>query len=183
MYIVKYELFILICLSLLLQAFLLPMCEAAAMRKVVRVYQEWISMEDKPVFMKEPEEGPYPIATGSSMDSGSQLGDKEDEVRKNQKQALWCSIINGPCEKISSSPSPHLYSINTTFSKPHISIFSFEKFVKFLQKHRRRDTTVSEACEELSVFILFVFQGMNKVIESELLEYSVHAGVQTTLQV
>ncbi|XP_008300279.1 ral GTPase-activating protein subunit alpha-1 isoform X4 [Stegastes partitus] len=86
------------------QAFLLPMCEAAAMRKVVRVYQEWISMEDKPVFMKEPEEGPYPIATGGSLDSGSQLGDKEDE-------------------------------------------------------------------------------GMNKVIDSELLEYSVHAGVQTTLQV
>uniref|UniRef100_A0A665WD35 Ral GTPase activating protein, alpha subunit 1 (catalytic) n=1 Tax=Echeneis naucrates TaxID=173247 RepID=A0A665WD35_ECHNA len=86
------------------QAFLLPMCEAAAMRKVVRVYQEWISMEDKPVFMKEPEEGPYPIATGGSMDSGSQLGDKEDE-------------------------------------------------------------------------------GINKVIDSELLEYSVHAGVQTTLQV
>lgn len=57
------------------------MCEAAAMRKVVRVYQEWISMEDKPVFMKEPEEGPYPIATASSLDSGSQLGDKEDEVR------------------------------------------------------------------------------------------------------
>ncbi|XP_041810535.1 ral GTPase-activating protein subunit alpha-1 isoform X1 [Chelmon rostratus] len=86
------------------QAFLLPMCEAAAMRKVVRVYQEWISMEDRPVFMKEPEEGPYPIATGGSLDSGSQLGDKEDE-------------------------------------------------------------------------------GMNKVIDSELLEYSVHAGVQTTLQV
>uniref|UniRef100_A0A7N6BD13 Rap-GAP domain-containing protein n=1 Tax=Anabas testudineus TaxID=64144 RepID=A0A7N6BD13_ANATE len=41
------------------QAFLLPMCEAAAMRKVVRVYQEWISMEDKPVFMKEPEEEKY----------------------------------------------------------------------------------------------------------------------------
>uniref|UniRef100_A0A3B4YXY1 Ral GTPase activating protein catalytic alpha subunit 1 n=1 Tax=Stegastes partitus TaxID=144197 RepID=A0A3B4YXY1_9TELE len=93
------------------QAFLLPMCEAAAMRKVVRVYQEWISMEDKPVFMKEPEEGPYPIATGGSLDSGSQLGDKEDEVRN--------------------------------FLKP----------------------------------------GMNKVIDSELLEYSVHAGVQTTLQV
>ncbi|XP_076605059.1 ral GTPase-activating protein subunit alpha-1 isoform X4 [Chaetodon auriga] len=86
------------------QAFLLPMCEAAAMRKVVRVYQEWISMDDKPVFMKEPEEGPYPIATGGSLDSGSQLGDKDDE-------------------------------------------------------------------------------GMNKAIDSELLEYSVHAGVQTTLQV
>ncbi|XP_068573769.1 ral GTPase-activating protein subunit alpha-1 isoform X6 [Cebidichthys violaceus] len=84
------------------QAFLLPMCEAAAMRKVVRVYQEWISMEDRPVFMKEPEEGPYP--TTSSLDSGSQLGDKEDE-------------------------------------------------------------------------------GMSKAVDSELLEYSVHAGVQTTLQV
>ncbi|XP_028993970.1 ral GTPase-activating protein subunit alpha-1 isoform X2 [Betta splendens] len=82
------------------QAFLLPMCEAAAMRKVVRVYQEWISMEDKPVFMKEPEEGPYPIATAGALESGN----KDDE-------------------------------------------------------------------------------GMNKVIDSELLEYSVHAGVQTTLQV
>uniref|UniRef100_A0A8D3DKH7 Ral GTPase activating protein catalytic subunit alpha 1 n=1 Tax=Scophthalmus maximus TaxID=52904 RepID=A0A8D3DKH7_SCOMX len=51
------------------QAFLLPMCEAAAMRKVVRVYQEWLSMEDKPVFMKEPDEGPYPIATAGSLDS------------------------------------------------------------------------------------------------------------------
>lgn len=58
------------------------MCEAAAMRKVVRVYQEWISMEDRPVFMKEPEEGPYPVATGGSLDSGSQLGDKEVEVNK-----------------------------------------------------------------------------------------------------
>ncbi|XP_041827325.1 ral GTPase-activating protein subunit alpha-1 isoform X3 [Melanotaenia boesemani] len=86
------------------QAFLLPMCEAAAMRKVVRVYQEWISMEDKPVFMKEPEEGPYPIPAATSLDAGSQLGDKEEER-------------------------------------------------------------------------------MNKEIDSELLEYSVHAGVQTTLQV
>ncbi|KAJ4938905.1 hypothetical protein JOQ06_028371, partial [Pogonophryne albipinna] len=84
------------------QAFLLPMCEAAAMRKVVRVYQEWIAMEGRPVFMKEPEEGPYP-PTGS-LDSGSQLGEKEDE-------------------------------------------------------------------------------GMNRAVDEELLEYSVHAGVQTTLQV
>ncbi|NWW92872.1 RGPA1 protein, partial [Rhynochetos jubatus] len=38
------------------QAFLLPVCEAAAMRKVVKVYQEWIQQEDKPLFMKEPEE-------------------------------------------------------------------------------------------------------------------------------
>uniref|UniRef100_A0AAX7VE62 Rap-GAP domain-containing protein n=1 Tax=Astatotilapia calliptera TaxID=8154 RepID=A0AAX7VE62_ASTCA len=70
------------------QAFLLPMCEAAAMRKVVRVYQEWISMEDKPVFMKEPEEGPYPIVTATSMDTGSQFGDKDDEVRNFVKSVI-----------------------------------------------------------------------------------------------
>ncbi|XP_054828938.1 ral GTPase-activating protein subunit alpha-1 isoform X5 [Eublepharis macularius] len=38
------------------QAFLLPICEAAAMRKVVKVYQEWIQQEEKPLFMKDPEE-------------------------------------------------------------------------------------------------------------------------------
>ncbi|MEQ2163885.1 hypothetical protein GOODEAATRI_000755 [Goodea atripinnis] len=62
------------------QGLLLPMCEAAAMRKVVRVYQEWISMEDKPVFMKEPNEGPYPIPAATGLETGSQLGDKDDEV-------------------------------------------------------------------------------------------------------
>ncbi|XP_025775087.1 ral GTPase-activating protein subunit alpha-1 [Puma concolor] len=39
-----------------IQAFLLPICEAAAMRKVVKVYQEWIQQEEKPLFMQEPEE-------------------------------------------------------------------------------------------------------------------------------
>ncbi|CAL9686232.1 unnamed protein product [Knipowitschia caucasica] len=77
------------------QAFLLPMCEAAAMRKVVRVYQEWISMEDKPVFMKDPDEGPYPT---------------DHDSRENEEEG-------------------------------------------------------------------------NKDVDSELLEYSVHAGIQTTLQV
>uniref|UniRef100_A0A3P9MF11 Ral GTPase activating protein, alpha subunit 1 (catalytic) n=1 Tax=Oryzias latipes TaxID=8090 RepID=A0A3P9MF11_ORYLA len=89
------------------QAFLLPMCEAAAMRKVVRVYQEWISMEDKPVFMKESEEGPYPVPAPSNLETGSHL---------------------------------------------------------------------------LNTRVLF-FQGMDKDIDRELLEYSVHAGIQTTLQV
>lgn len=69
------------------------MCEAAAMRKVVRVYQEWISTEDRPVFMKEPEEGPYPIATGGSLDSGSQLGDKEDEVRRFLTSAVRSDLL------------------------------------------------------------------------------------------
>ncbi|XP_075804231.1 ral GTPase-activating protein subunit alpha-1 isoform X6 [Microtus pennsylvanicus] len=42
------------------QAFLLPICEAAAMRKVVKVYQEWIQQEEKPLFMQEPDERVLP---------------------------------------------------------------------------------------------------------------------------
>uniref|UniRef100_A0A8C1IQT5 Ral GTPase activating protein, alpha subunit 1 (catalytic) n=1 Tax=Cyprinus carpio TaxID=7962 RepID=A0A8C1IQT5_CYPCA len=59
------------------QAFLLPMCEAAAMRKVVRVYQEWISQQDKPVFMREPEEDQF---TGQLNSTHGQRSDKEEEV-------------------------------------------------------------------------------------------------------
>uniref|UniRef100_A0A8C2CER7 Ral GTPase activating protein, alpha subunit 1 (catalytic) n=1 Tax=Cyprinus carpio TaxID=7962 RepID=A0A8C2CER7_CYPCA len=59
------------------QAFLLPMCEAAAMRKVVRVYQEWISLQDKPVFMREPEEDRF---TGQLDSTHEQRSDKEEEV-------------------------------------------------------------------------------------------------------
>ncbi|XP_072545048.1 ral GTPase-activating protein subunit alpha-1 isoform X1 [Salminus brasiliensis] len=53
------------------QAFLLPMCEAAAMRKVVRVYQEWISQEDKPSFMAEPEEEERFLGQGGAVERGS----------------------------------------------------------------------------------------------------------------
>uniref|UniRef100_A0A671KFV5 Ral GTPase-activating protein subunit alpha-1-like n=1 Tax=Sinocyclocheilus anshuiensis TaxID=1608454 RepID=A0A671KFV5_9TELE len=59
------------------QTFLLPMCEAAAMRKVVRVYQEWISQQDKPVFMREPEEDRF---TGQLDSTHEQRTDKEEEV-------------------------------------------------------------------------------------------------------
>ncbi|XP_078089920.1 ral GTPase-activating protein subunit alpha-1 isoform X9 [Mustelus asterias] len=45
------------------QAFLLPICEAAAMRRVVKVYQEWIQQEEKPVFMKEAEDLGYSPST------------------------------------------------------------------------------------------------------------------------
>ncbi|KAK7905267.1 hypothetical protein WMY93_017874 [Mugilogobius chulae] len=62
------------------QAFLLPMCEAAAMRKVVRVYQEWISMEDKPVFMKDPEEGPYPTDRDSRENENEGNKDVDSEL-------------------------------------------------------------------------------------------------------
>ncbi|XP_042181258.1 ral GTPase-activating protein subunit alpha-1 isoform X2 [Oncorhynchus tshawytscha] len=87
------------------QAFLLPMCEAAVMRKVVRVYQEWFAQEDKPVFLREPEEERFFTTVGG----------------------------------INLEPVP------------------------------QQDAEKEE--------------GVNKVSEKELLEYSVHAGVQPTLQV
>ncbi|XP_026085761.1 ral GTPase-activating protein subunit alpha-1 isoform X7 [Carassius auratus] len=74
------------------QAFLLPMCEAAAMRKVVRVYQEWISQQDKPVFMREPEEDQF---TGQPDSTHEQRTDKEEEdigltVSIHSRNPNWC---------------------------------------------------------------------------------------------
>ncbi|XP_043119759.1 ral GTPase-activating protein subunit alpha-1 isoform X9 [Puntigrus tetrazona] len=74
------------------QAFLLPMCEAAAMRKVVRVYQEWISQQDKPVFMREPEEDRF---TGQLDSTHEQRTDKEEEdigltVSVHNRNPNWC---------------------------------------------------------------------------------------------
>ncbi|XP_078412512.1 ral GTPase-activating protein subunit alpha-2 isoform X4 [Cetorhinus maximus] len=37
------------------QGFLLPTCEASAIKKVVKVYRKWILQENKPPFMAEPE--------------------------------------------------------------------------------------------------------------------------------
>ncbi|XP_078086427.1 ral GTPase-activating protein subunit alpha-2 isoform X4 [Mustelus asterias] len=37
------------------QGFLLPSCEASAIKKVVKVYRKWILQENKPTFMAEPE--------------------------------------------------------------------------------------------------------------------------------
>ncbi|KAG1973126.1 ral GTPase-activating protein subunit alpha-1 [Pimephales promelas] len=74
------------------QAFLLPMCESAAMRKVVRVYQEWISLQDKPVFMREPEEDRF---TGQLDSAHEQRTDKEEEdigltVSVHNQNPNWC---------------------------------------------------------------------------------------------
>ncbi|XP_042599271.1 ral GTPase-activating protein subunit alpha-1-like isoform X8 [Cyprinus carpio] len=79
------------------QAFLLPMCEAAAMRKVVRVYQEWISLQDKPVFMREPEEDRF---TGQLDSTHEQRSDKEEEdigltVSVHSRNPNWCSRNSG----------------------------------------------------------------------------------------
>uniref|UniRef100_A0A8C7U0L1 Ral GTPase activating protein catalytic subunit alpha 1 n=1 Tax=Oncorhynchus mykiss TaxID=8022 RepID=A0A8C7U0L1_ONCMY len=80
------------------QAFLLPMCEAAAMRKVVRVYQEWFAQEDKPLFMREPEEERIFSTAGEvNLEPVTQQGpEKEERVNKvSEKELLEYSVHAG----------------------------------------------------------------------------------------
>uniref|UniRef100_A0A673Y7Q4 Ral GTPase activating protein catalytic subunit alpha 1 n=1 Tax=Salmo trutta TaxID=8032 RepID=A0A673Y7Q4_SALTR len=83
------------------QAFLLPMCEAAAMRKVVRVYQEWFAQEDKPVFMREPEEERFFTTAGvvNLEPVPQQDTEKEEGVRAgallSEKELLEYSVHAG----------------------------------------------------------------------------------------
>ncbi|XP_064514675.1 ral GTPase-activating protein subunit alpha-1 isoform X10 [Pseudopipra pipra] len=71
------------------QAFLLPICEAAAMRKVVKVYQEWIQQEDKPLFMKEPEEMMQctTVDCDENIDHNSSEKGKEREEEKGMNSS------------------------------------------------------------------------------------------------
>ncbi|XP_010581962.1 PREDICTED: ral GTPase-activating protein subunit alpha-1 isoform X3 [Haliaeetus leucocephalus] len=64
------------------QAFLLPICEAAAMRKVVKVYQEWIQQEDKPLFMKEPEE----IMQCTTVDCDQNVADHNSSEKAKERE-------------------------------------------------------------------------------------------------
>uniref|UniRef100_UPI00398F7563 ral GTPase-activating protein subunit alpha-1 isoform X3 n=1 Tax=Pristiophorus japonicus TaxID=55135 RepID=UPI00398F7563 len=71
------------------QAFLLPICEAAAMRRVVKVYQEWIQQEDKPVFMKEAEDLGYSPSTSviNLVSAGEHGGSYPLEKKEQDKMA------------------------------------------------------------------------------------------------
>ncbi|KFP22445.1 Ral GTPase-activating protein subunit alpha-1, partial [Egretta garzetta] len=72
------------------QAFLLPICEAAAMRKVVKVYQEWIQQEDKPLFMKEPEE----ITQCATVDCDeSSVDHNSSEKAKEREEVKYCCHV------------------------------------------------------------------------------------------
>uniref|UniRef100_G1NIS3 Ral GTPase activating protein catalytic subunit alpha 1 n=1 Tax=Meleagris gallopavo TaxID=9103 RepID=G1NIS3_MELGA len=64
------------------QAFLLPICEAAAMRKVVKVYQEWIQQEDKPLFMKESEE----VMQCATVDCGENVVDRSSSEKAKERE-------------------------------------------------------------------------------------------------
>uniref|UniRef100_A0A8D0K5P7 Ral GTPase activating protein catalytic subunit alpha 1 n=1 Tax=Sus scrofa TaxID=9823 RepID=A0A8D0K5P7_PIG len=66
-----------------IQAFLLPICEAAAMRKVVKVYQEWIQQEEKPLFMQEPEEI---VISSSDLPCIDNVTDHDISVEEGEKR-------------------------------------------------------------------------------------------------
>ncbi|ELK33258.1 Ral GTPase-activating protein subunit alpha-1 [Myotis davidii] len=65
------------------QAFLLPICEAAAMRKVVKVYQEWIQQEEKPLFMQEPEEI---VISSSDLPCIDSVADHDISMEEGEKR-------------------------------------------------------------------------------------------------
>ncbi|XP_004436457.1 PREDICTED: ral GTPase-activating protein subunit alpha-1 isoform X11 [Ceratotherium simum simum] len=65
------------------QAFLLPICEAAAMRKVVKVYQEWIQQEEKPLFMQEPEEI---VISSSDLPCIDNVTDQDISMEEGEKR-------------------------------------------------------------------------------------------------
>ncbi|XP_037995655.1 ral GTPase-activating protein subunit alpha-1 isoform X11 [Motacilla alba alba] len=73
------------------QAFLLPICEAAAMRKVVKVYQEWIQQEDKPLFMKEPEE----IIQCTAVDCDENVDHNSSEKGKEREEEKGMNSNHG----------------------------------------------------------------------------------------
>ncbi|KAF5891339.1 ral GTPase-activating protein subunit alpha-1-like, partial [Clarias magur] len=72
------------------QAFLLPMCEAAAMRKVVRVYQEWITQEEKPPFMAEPDEDERYLDPQDPVLGQGPENHHEERVMKDSEMLEYC---------------------------------------------------------------------------------------------
>ncbi|CAH2328382.1 ral GTPase-activating subunit alpha-1 isoform X3 [Pelobates cultripes] len=70
------------------QAFLLPACEAAAMRKVLKVYEQWIKQKEKPLFMQEPEDlaqvGDGEICVDCLEESSSNTEKGKDREEENR---------------------------------------------------------------------------------------------------
>lgn len=59
------------------------------MRKVVKVYQEWIQQEDKPLFMKEPEE----IMQCTTVDCEENVDHNSSEKGKEREEVKYYWLI------------------------------------------------------------------------------------------
>ncbi|XP_029454829.1 ral GTPase-activating protein subunit alpha-1 isoform X5 [Rhinatrema bivittatum] len=68
------------------QAFLLPICDAAAMRKVLKVYEQWIKQKDKPLFMKDPEEFLSLSASDVCIQNQEELDVSEEEKERDEER-------------------------------------------------------------------------------------------------
>ncbi|XP_044127388.1 ral GTPase-activating protein subunit alpha-1 isoform X4 [Bufo gargarizans] len=67
------------------QSFLLPVCEAAAMRKVLKVYEQWIKQKEKPLFMQEPDK-PSALEEGIVISVERQEGSAGTEKGKEREE-------------------------------------------------------------------------------------------------
>uniref|UniRef100_A0A7N8XEV5 Ral GTPase activating protein catalytic subunit alpha 2 n=1 Tax=Mastacembelus armatus TaxID=205130 RepID=A0A7N8XEV5_9TELE len=68
------------------QAFLLPSCEASAIRKVIKVYRKWI-LQEKPIFMKEPDK----TTQADEVDDGSEqiLNPETNSIHGHRRSSSW----------------------------------------------------------------------------------------------
>ncbi|RLW07126.1 hypothetical protein DV515_00004287 [Chloebia gouldiae] len=89
------------------QAFLLPPSDISATRKVVKVYQKWI-LQEKPVFMEEPEK---------KEDGQDAVAPFEDSsVQTDGKHAVW-QLSSEPCGHKRSSSWGRTYSFTSAVSR------------------------------------------------------------------
>jgi hypothetical protein len=69
------------------------------MRKVVKVYQEWIQQEEKPLFMQEPEDTAITCSdipcseTVADHDSAIEDGEKREEVKPSNTCVLSLPVF------------------------------------------------------------------------------------------
>nr|XP_033808419.1 ral GTPase-activating protein subunit alpha-1 isoform X9 [Geotrypetes seraphini] len=83
-------------IEILRQAFLLPICDAAAMRKVVKVYEQWIKQKDKPLFMKEPEESISPSTSNICIQNQEELEVSAEKGKERDEEKTATGHVRHP---------------------------------------------------------------------------------------
>ncbi|XP_069494539.1 ral GTPase-activating protein subunit alpha-1 isoform X7 [Ambystoma mexicanum] len=79
------------------QAFLLPICEAATMRKVLKVYEQWIKQKDKPLFMRENEDPGVLMGLGDiGMETPVDVEASTEKAREEEKAASSVGHVRNP---------------------------------------------------------------------------------------
>ncbi|XP_070578074.1 ral GTPase-activating protein subunit alpha-1-like isoform X2 [Ptychodera flava] len=99
------------------QAFLLTSADAPAMRKVIRVYQDWIQNDDKPVFMLEPCEMVLSQSFDMSPDSPDSPGYGEDNGE-----------FSGQLRSIGNQTEMETGATAATMTSPHIPGVPYKRF-------------------------------------------------------